>query len=158
MNIFILVLSYIIMFIGVLGCVLPYLPGTPLVFAGIFLYAWKTQFTIISHNLLIIFLIVTTITVLLDYVVGAIGAKKFGASKMGTFGAFFGALIGIFFAPWGVIIGPPLGALIGELLTGKKFKDAMRASGGAILGILGGSLTKVVASFIMIGFFTARLF
>lgn len=158
MNIFILVLSYIIMFIGVLGCVLPYLPGTPLVFAGIFLYAWKTHFTIISQNLLIIFLIVTAITVLLDYIVGSIGAKKFGATKLGTFGAFFGALIGIFFAPWGVIIGPPLGALIGELLTGKKLKDAMRASGGAILGILGGSLTKVVASFIMIGFFTARLF
>lgn len=146
------------MFIGVLGCVLPYLPGTPLVFAGIFLYAWKTHFTIISQNLLIIFLIVTAITVLLDYIVGSIGAKKFGATKLGTFGAFFGALIGIFFAPWGVIIGPPLGALIGELLTGKKLKDAMRASGGAILGILGGSLTKVVASFIMIGFFTARLF
>jgi uncharacterized protein YqgC (DUF456 family) len=158
MNIFILVISYIIMFIGVLGCVLPYLPGTPLVFAGIFLYAWKTQFTIISHNLLIIFLIVTTITVLLDYIVGSIGAKKFGASKLGTFGAFFGAIIGIFFAPWGVIIGPPLGAFIGELITGKKPKDAMRASGGAILGIFGGSLTKVVASFIMIGFFTARLF
>ncbi|MCK4321602.1 DUF456 domain-containing protein [candidate division WOR-3 bacterium] len=158
MNILILILSYIIMLIGVLGCFLPFLPGTPLVFAGIFLYAWKTHFMVISHNLLIIFLIIAIITVILDYIAGSIGAKKLGATKFGVVGAFLGVIVGIFFAPWGVFIGPPLGALIGELIRGKKLLDAMKASGGAILGILGGTLTKVVASLIMIGFFTARLF
>ncbi len=146
------------MLIGVLGCFLPFLPGTPLVFAGIFFYAWKTHFMIISQNLLFIFLIVTAITVILDYIAGAIGAKKLGATKFGVVGAFLGVIVGVFFAPWGIFIGPPLGALIGELITGKNIKDAMKASGGAILGILGGTLTKVIASLVMIGFFTARLF
>lgn len=158
MNIVVLILSYIIMLIGVFGCFLPFLPGTPLVFAGILLYAWKTHFTIISQNLLIIFLIVTVFTVILDYIAGSIGAKKLGATRFGVAGAFLGAIVGILFAPWGIFIGPPLGALIGELIRGKNLKDAMKASGGAILGILGGSLTKVIASLIMIGFFTAKLF
>ena len=159
MNILILIISYIIMFIGVLGCILPMLPGTPLVFLGIFLYAWKTHFTVISVNLLLIFLIITVITVFLDYIAGSIGAKKLGSTRFGVVGAFLGATLGIlFFAPWGILIGPPLGALTGELIRGKNIKDATKASTGAVLGILGGSLTKIIISLIMMGFFTVRVF
>jgi len=158
MNILVLIISYIIMIIGLTGCIIPMLPGTPLVFSGIFLYAWKTHFMIISQNLLLIFLIVTVLTVILDYVAGSIGAKKLGSSKFGIIGAFLGIIAGLFFAPWGILIGPPLFALIGELIIGKNIKDASKAGAGAILGVLGGSLTKITASLIMMGFFTVRLF
>lgn len=158
MNTAVLIISYFIMLVGVLGCILPFLPGTPLVFLGIFIYAWKTQFQIMSPNFLIILLIVTVITVLLDYIAGSIGSKKFGASKFGVTGAFLGAMAGVFFTPWGIIIGPPLGALTGELIGGKDIRDASMASFGAVIGILGGSFTKIIASLIMIGFFTVKVF
>ena len=114
------------MVVGLAGCILPMLPGTPLVFIGVYVYAWFTGFTIISRNLIIIFLILTVVSVVIEYVSSSIGSKKFGASKLGFIGAFFGAVIGIFFSPWGIVLGPLLGALIGELITGKKIKSALR--------------------------------
>jgi len=133
------------------------LPGTPLVFAGIYIYAWLTGFTIISRNLIIIFLILTVVSVVIEYISSSIGSKKFGASKLGFLGAFVGAIIGVFFVPWGLILGPLCGALIGELIVGKKIKEAFRAGGGAVLGFFGGTFLKIVASFVMIALFTINL-
>ncbi len=158
MNPVVLIFCYILMLIGLVGCILPLLPGTPLVFLGIFIYAWKTHFTIISWNLILIFLIITVISVLLDFIAGGIGSKKMKASKFGVIGAFFGAIAGFFFAPFGIIIGPPLGAFICELFSGKNALEASKASAGAILGILGGTLCKIVLSLIMIGLFTSQVF
>lgn len=145
------------MLVGLAGCVLPMLPGTPLVFAGIYIYAWITGFTIISRNLIIIFLILTVISVVIEYISSSIGSKKFGASKLGFVGAFVGAVIGVFFAPWGLIIGPLAGALLGELIVGKKIKEAFRSGTGAVIGFFGGTFLKIVISFAMISFFTIRL-
>ena len=145
------------MLVGLAGCILPMLPGTPLVFAGIYIYAWLTGFTIISRNLIIVFLILTVVSVLIEYISSSIGSKKFGASKLGFVGAFLGAVIGVFFVPWGLIIGPLLGALIGELIVGKKLKEAFRSGTGAVIGFFGGTLLKTVISFAMIAFFTIRL-
>jgi uncharacterized protein YqgC (DUF456 family) len=153
----VLIICYIIMLVGLAGCILPMLPGTPLVFIGVYVYAWLTGFTIISRNLIIIFLILTVVSVVIEYISSSIGSKKFGASKLGFIGAFVGAVIGIFFVPWGIIIGPFLGALIGELISGKKLKEAFRAGGGAVLGFFGGTFLKIVISFVMIAFFTIRL-
>jgi uncharacterized protein YqgC (DUF456 family) len=145
------------MFVGLAGCILPMLPGTPLVFAGIYIYAWLTGFTIISRNLILVFLILTVISVVIEYISSSIGSKKFGASKLGFIGAFIGAAIGVFFVPWGLIIGPLAGALIGELIVGKKLKEAFRSGTGAVIGFFGGTLLKIVISFVMISFFTIRL-
>ena len=157
MNAFILVCCYLIMLVGLAGCILPMLPGTPLVFAGIYIYAWLTGFTIISRNLIIVFLILTVMSVVIEYISSSIGSKKFGASKLGFLGAFIGAVIGVFFVPWGLIIGPLLGALIGELIVGKKLKEAFRSGTGAVIGFFGGTLLKTVISFAMIAFFTIQL-
>jgi uncharacterized protein YqgC (DUF456 family) len=157
MHILILVGCYILMLVGLAGCVLPMLPGTPLVFAGIYIYAWLTGFTIVSRNLIIIFLILTVISVVIEYISSSIGSKKFGASKLGFFGAFVGAIIGVFFVPWGLIIGPLAGALLGELIVGKKIKEAFRSGTGAVIGFFGGTFLKIVISFAMIAFFTIRL-
>jgi uncharacterized protein YqgC (DUF456 family) len=145
------------MLVGLAGCVLPMLPGTPIVFAGIYIYAWLTGFTIISRNLIVIFLILTALSVIIEYISSSIGSKKFGASKLGFIGAFVGAVIGVFFAPWGLIIGPLVGALTGELIAGKKIKEAFRSGTGAVIGFFGGTLLKIVISFVMIAFFTIRL-
>jgi uncharacterized protein YqgC (DUF456 family) len=145
------------MLVGLAGCILPMLPGTPLVFAGIYIYAWLTGFTIISRNLILIFLILTVISVLIEYISSSIGSKKFGASKLGFIGAFIGAIIGIFFVPWGLILGPLAGALTGELIIGKNIKEALRSGTGAVIGFFGGTLLKIVISFGMIAFFTIRL-
>lgn len=157
MNTFILICCYLLMVVGLAGCVLPMLPGTPLVFIGIYVYAWLTGFTIISRNLIIIFLILTVISVVIEYISSSIGSKKFGASKLGFIGAFVGAIVGIFFVPWGLILGPLLGALIGELITGKEIKKALRSGTGAVIGFFGGTFLKIVISFAMIAFFTIRL-
>jgi uncharacterized protein YqgC (DUF456 family) len=157
MHVLILIICYLIMLIGLLGCVLPMLPGVPLVFIGIYIYAWMSGFKIISRNLIIIFLILTVISVVIEYIASSIGAKKFGASKFGFFGAFLGTIVGIFFAPWGIILGPLLGALIGEFISGKDLKEAFKAGGGAFLGFFGGVFLKIVISFVMIGVFTVRL-
>jgi len=145
------------MLVGLVGCVLPMLPGTPLVFAGIYIYAWLTGFTLISRNLIIFFLILTVFSVVIEYISSSIGSKKFGASKLGFFGAFVGAIIGVFFIPWGLIIGPLAGALLGELIVGKKIKEAFRSGTGAVIGFFGGTFLKIVISFAMIAFFTIRL-
>lgn len=145
------------MFVGLAGCVLPMLPGAPLVFAGIYIYAWLTGFTTISRNLIIIFLILTVLSVIIEYISSSIGSKKFGASKLGFIGAFVGAVIGVFFIPWGLIVGPLAGALTGELIVGKKMKEAFRSGTGAVIGFFGGTLLKTVISFAMIAFFTVRL-
>jgi uncharacterized protein YqgC (DUF456 family) len=157
MHILILICCYILMLVGLAGCVLPMLPGAPLVFIGIYIYAWLTGFTIISRNLIIVFLILTTISVVMEYISSSLGAKKLGASKLGFLGALVGAIVGVFFVPWGIILGPLLGALLGELITGKKIKEALKAGGGAVLGFFGGVLLKLVTSFAMITIFTARL-
>jgi uncharacterized protein len=153
----VLIVCYIIMLVGLAGCVLPMLPGTPLVFAGIYIYAWLTDFTIISQNLIIFFLILTIISVLIEYISSSIGSKKFGASKLGFLGAFVGAVIGVFFAPWGLIIGPLAGALIGELIVGKKIKEAVHSGTGAVIGFFGGTLLKIVTAVVMIVLFTRNL-
>lgn len=145
------------MFVGLAGCILPMLPGTPLVFAGIYIYAWITGFTIVSRNLIIIFLILTVFSVVIEYISSSVGSKKFGASKLGFIGAFIGAVIGVFFIPWGLIVGPLAGALAGELIVGKKIKEAFRSGTGAVIGFFGGTLLKTVISFGMIAFFTIRL-
>ncbi len=157
MHILILVGCYLLMLVGLVGCVLPMLPGTPLVFAGIYIYAWLTGFTLISRNLIIFFLILTVFSVVIEYISSSIGSKKFGASKLGFFGAFVGAIIGVFFIPWGLIIGPLAGALLGELIVGKKIKEAFRSGTGAVIGFFGGTFLKIVISFAMIAFFTIRL-
>lgn len=157
MHTLILIGCYLLMFVGLAGCILPMLPGTPLVFAGIYIYAWITGFTIVSRNLIIIFLILTVFSVVIEYISSSVGSKKFGASKLGFIGAFIGAVIGVFFIPWGLIVGPLAGALAGELIVGKKIKEAFRSGTGAVIGFFGGTLLKTVISFGMIAFFTIRL-
>jgi len=137
------------MMCGLLGCVLPVLPGPPLSYAGLLLLHFS-KYAQFSPRFLVMFGAVTVIVTVLDYVVPLWGTKKFGGSKAGIWGATVGLVIGIFvLPPIGVIIGPFAGAVIGEAITGKKSSEALRAGFGSLMGFLMGVGIKLVASAVM---------
>ena len=153
------IICAILMLVGLLGVILPLLPGIPLAWLGLFIYAIGTGFDRVSLTNVIIFLILTLLALALDFILPMLGAKKYKASRLGVFGAFAGFTVGIFvLGIWGVILGPAVGALIGELLSRKKPQQALRASLGTLLGFITGTLLKIVIILTMAGFFTASLF
>lgn len=103
--------------------------------------------------------LITIVVTALDYVVPAAGAKKFGASKYGFWGAVLGMLVGIiFFPPLGMIIGAFLGAIIGEMVVGKPSQEALKAGWGVFVGIMFGMIIKLIASGVMTFYFIKALF
>jgi len=148
-DILLLSAGIIMMMCGLLGCVLPVLPGPPLSYAGLLLLHFS-KYAQFSPRFLVMFGAVTVIVTVLDYVVPLWGTKKFGGSKAGIWGATVGLVIGIFvLPPIGVIIGPFAGAVIGEAITGKKSSEALRAGFGSLMGFLMGVGIKLVASAVM---------
>lgn len=159
LTVFVAIVCAILLLVGLAGVILPILPGIPLAWAGLFIYAIGTGFDRISLTTTIVFLALTLLAMALDFVLPMLGAKKYKASRLGMFGAFAGFTVGIFvLGIWGVILGPAIGALIGELLSKKKPRQALRASFGTLLGFLTGTLLKVVIILTMAGFFIASLF
>lgn len=148
-DILLLSAGIILMICGLLGCILPVLPGPPLSYAGLLLLHFS-KYAQFSSRFLVMFGAVTVIVTVLDYVVPLWGTKKFGGSKAGIWGATAGLVIGIFvLPPIGVIIGPFAGAVIGEAITGKKSSEALRAGFGSLMGFLMGVGIKLVASAVM---------
>ena len=156
-DILLLSAGIVMMIIGLLGCVLPVLPGPPLSFVGLLLLHFS-KYAEFSFNFLVLFGSITVIVTVLDYVVPLWGTKKSGGSKAGIWGATIGLLIGIFvFPPLGIIIGPFVGAIIGETLTGKKSSEAFRAGLGSLMGFLMGVGLKLVTSIVMTYHFVKEL-
>lgn len=144
------------MLIGILGCFLPVLPGPPLSYVGLLLMQLQSEapFTL---NFMILWLVITIVVTGLDYVIPAYGTRRYGGSKWGVLGTFIGLVIGLFFTPVGIIVGPLLGALVGEYIAGKDSKDAMRAAWGSFVGFLLGTLIKLTASLFMTGYYIANI-
>ena len=137
-----MVVGAVCLLVGFVGCVVPVLPGVACAYAAL----WTLYPT--SHALtgdkLLFGGIVAVVAIVLDYVVPALGAKKFNCSKWGVFGCMVGTIVGIFFAPLGLILGPFLGAVAGELVAGKQASAALRGGFGALLGFIAGVLLKFV--------------
>ncbi len=149
MDYFLLVLSILLIITGLLGCVLPVLPGPPFSFLGLLLLHF-TKFADFTVTLLIVTAVLAIIVTVLDYVVPIWGTKKFGGSKAGQWGATIGMIIGmIFLGPLGLIFGPLVGAIIGELIKGTESRQALRAGFGAFIGFLLGVGLKLAASLYM---------
>jgi len=154
-----IILCSVLMAVGLLGVVLPGLPGIPLSWLGLFIYALGTGFERISIATVVVFFILTVLTLVLDFVAPMLGAKKYRASKLGIFGAFLGFTVGIFVLGfWGIILGPFIGAFLGELIARKEPKQALGSALGAFLGFVVGTLFKIIVILIMAGFFIASLF
>jgi len=149
-------MALLIMVVGLVGNIVPGLPGTPLILIGAI--AHRLYFGAFSvHTLVLVLLILLALIAFgLDYVSSVIGAKKFGATWRGVLGAGIGALIGLLFGIPGIIIGPFVGAVLLEMASGRQFKPAAKAGAGAILGLLVGAVGKISISVAMIGLFTAN--
>ncbi|MGM0530361.1 MAG: DUF456 domain-containing protein [Bacteroidota bacterium] len=153
MDIVLLILGIILMLGGILGCILPVLPGPPLSFGGLLLLHF-TKFAEYSTTLLVILAIVAVGVTILDYFVPIWGTKRFGGTKYGSQGAMVGVVMGIFlFPPLGIIIFPFIGAVVGESLKGADFNSAMRAGFGSFMGFLTGTGLKLIASLVMAFYF-----
>ena len=156
MDIFLIILGAICLLIGILGCVLPVLPGVPLAYCGLLLLhaTDKVQF---SWQFLVIWAVVTVVVQVLDSVVPIWGTKKFGGSKMGVWGSTIGLLVGLFFGPWGIVLGPFLGAVVFELIDGKNTRLALKAGWGSFVGLMTGTILKLICCGLMTYYFIAEL-
>lgn len=148
MDIALIVIAFVLMLIGIIGCIVPGLPGTPIAYAGLWV-AQATDKIDFSWQFLLIWGIVTLVIFVLDYIVPAWGTKKYGGTNWGVWGSIIGVFAGMFFGPLGVIIGPLVGAIVGELIGGKEFAQALRAGWGSFIGILFGTIIKLIACGLM---------
>lgn len=154
-----IILGLLLAFIGLAGCILPAIPGPPLSFAALIVLSLAKNWEPFSATFLIIMGGLTLFVTLLDYVVPAAGAKKYGASRAGVWGSIIGLLVGLFlFPPWGILIGAILGALAGELIVGKKGKEAFRASWGVVVGTILSVGLKLALSGVILFFYIKEMF
>jgi len=149
-------IAVVILFgLGLIGIVVPALPGVVLIFAGILLYALVDGFAQVSGGWVLFFAFLTAAVLALDSLAGILGARQFGASRWGLLGSFVGLIVGVVvLSPiLGIILGPLVGAVVAELLAGKDARNSLRAGLGTFVGFLGGVVFKIAAAFAMIGIF-----
>ena len=137
--------------VGLIGTVVPALPGTTIILAAAIIHrlvlgaeksiGWKT---------IVVLVLLTLLSYVFDFLGSYFGAKYFGATKWGTFGAILGAVVGLFFGLIGLFVVPVIGAIIGEVIAGKRMIDAGRAGWGSLLGNIGAMLAKLIIALAMI--------
>ena len=140
--------------VGLIGTIAPVLPGTTIILAAAIIHrlmvgaeksiGWKT---------IVVLVLLTLLSYVFDFLGSYFGAKYFGATKWGAFGAIMGALVGLFFGIIGLFVGPVIGAVAGEFIAGKRMIDAGRAGWGSLLGNLGAMIGKLVIALAMITIF-----
>lgn len=142
------------MAIGLIGTVLPIFPGTTVILAAAILHRYLLGPSLsVGWTTLIGLALLTLLSYAVDFAAGFFGAKRFGATRWGMFGAFVGAIAGLFFALLGLLIGPVIGAVAGEIIGGKKMVEAGRAGWGTLLGNLAGVLLKLIIALAMVIWF-----
>jgi uncharacterized protein YqgC (DUF456 family) len=146
MEILLVILSIILLVGGIAGCILPILPGVPLAYAGVLLMHWtdKVHF---STTQLVVWLVIVIVLQILDYISPILGSKYGGGTSHGNRGCMAGTILGLFFMPWGIILGPFLGAVVGEMLGGSDLPYAVRAGVGSLIGFMLGTLLKIFVCF-----------
>ena len=140
MDILLIIIGVICLIVAMLGCVLPLLPGPPLAYVGMLLFHFtdRLQFTPVQLPML--------------------GTKYAGGTKWGNWGCVIGTVVGLFFPPWGIVLGPFLGAVIGELVGDKNLKDALRSGFGSLVGFLFGTVIKLMLCGYFVWQFIAAFF
>ena len=148
-----LVLAVLLVCIGIAGAVLPALPGVPLVFAGLLLAAWAGDFAQVSWFTLVVLGLLTAASFVIDIAATAVGAKRVGATRLAVVGAALGTLGGLFLGLPGLILGPFVGAVAGEMLSHGQVQQATRAGVATWVGLIFGTLAKLALVFTMLGVF-----
>lgn len=154
------ILAALLIVVGLLGTILPALPGLPLVFGGMLLAAWNDGFERVQIWVLVILAVLTLLSFLVDFMATAMGAKKVGASRMAVAGAMIGMVAGLFMGLVGVFIAPFIGAAVGEILYQRKLDragvgQAAKVGLGTWFGIVLGIVLKLGLAFTMLGIFIA---
>jgi uncharacterized protein len=168
MDYVLLILAFICIVLGILGSILPGLPGPPVSYLGLLLIHW-TRFASFSTRMLVITAIIVVIVAALDYYVPIWGTKFFGGSKAGVRGSTIGLIIGMILLPllgivlgpfglFGILGGPFIGAWIGEISSGKNSSQALKAATGSFIGFLAGTIMKIVLSVIIAFFYFRAVF
>ena len=139
--------------IGLMGIILPAVPGTPLIYIGLLLAAWGDGFQYVSIGTMIFLGTLTIVAFVVDFVSGSLGAKRVGASREAVIGAFLGAIVGIFFGFVGVFFGPFIGAVIGEFMARRNMERAGVVGVATWLGFIFGVGMKLMLAFAMVGIF-----
>ena len=153
MDIFLTILGLLFMIFGLIGSFIPILPGPPLSWIGLLLL-YLTDAIPNNWTFLSITLVIALLVFALDYIIPAIGAKRFGGTKAGMIGTTIGLIVGIIAPiPAGIIIGPFVGALLGELSNKADSKTALKAAFGSFLGFITGTFIKFIVAIIYFGLF-----
>lgn len=150
-------LSAALIVVGLAGTVLPALPGTVLVLAGIVLGAWIDDFTRVGGLTLALVTMLAVLAWALDYVAALMGARKVGASKQALIGAALGTVAGLFMGLVGVLFMPLVGAAVGEYLARRNHGQALKVGTATWLGMMLGMVAKLVLAFVMVGVYAVAL-
>ena len=153
-----MVLAVVLVCVGIAGSVLPALPGVPLVFTGLLLAAWAGDFQQVSWITLLVLGLLTALSFVIDLMATALGAQRVGATKLAVVGAALGTLGGLFLGLPGLVLGPFVGAVAGELISHGKMQQATRAGVATWIGLLFGTLAKLALVFTMLGVFAVGYF
>lgn len=157
MDILLWIVGIVLVIVGLVGTVLPALPGAMLIVAGLVVAAWADGFTRVGIWTLVVIGVIGAASYLVDFAAAAFGAKKFGASPRAMIGAGLGTLAGLFLGPVGIIFGPFVGAIIGELTVHRDMAKVGKAGLAAWIGFLFGMVVKVGIAFLMIAIFLSAL-
>ncbi|HET9225103.1 MAG TPA: DUF456 domain-containing protein [Thermoanaerobaculia bacterium] len=138
---------------GLAGTILPALPGAPLVFVGLLIAAWIDHFQKVGWFTLTLIFLLMVLTFVIEIAAAGMGAKRVGASKMAIFGAAVGTIVGIFFSIPGLLLGPFVGAVLGEYLSRRNWEQAGKVGIGTWIGLIVGTAGKLAVIFTMVGLF-----
>lgn len=157
MEIFLIIISIFLMILGVLGSFIPVIPGPLTSWLGLLVLHF-TEGVEMSTSFLVITLLIAVVIYVLDYIIPALGTKRFGGSRAGMIGTVIGLIVGLLAPiPFGIIIGPFLGALIGELTHRNDFTKAFKAAFGSFIGFMASTFLKFIVAIIYLGFFIVKL-
>jgi uncharacterized protein YqgC (DUF456 family) len=158
-SIVLFLLGMILALIGLIGMLFPAIPGAPILLGGLVIAAWADDFVYVQTPTIVILTLLAAVSYVLDFLAGAFGVKRFGASPRAMVGAMIGAIAGFFFGLIGILIGPFIGASLGELSVARDLRAAGRAGIGATVGLALGAAAKLALAFAMLGIFAfARFF
>lgn len=152
MELLITLIGVLLLFAGIVGCIVPFIPGPPLCLAALLIQQFHNH-PPFSTTFLVMWAVIVAVVTLLDYLIPLFGTGYFGGTKYGVWGSALGLVVGLWFGPLGVIVGLLLGAFAGEVLAHRDTELAVRAALGSFIGFVLGSGIKLLASFVMTYYF-----